>query len=89
MAFVFRRELTIPPWAIAFVALALAAPTHPMPPVTILLGIAVLVLTTTAMVRWRRASRPPIEVLPAMGPDTSCYLSPSTTNRLAMRRSVE
>jgi hypothetical protein len=64
MAFVFQRGLAIPVWAVAFVAVALTAPLRPMPPVPVLLGIAVIALTMMAMIQWRRTSRVPVEVRP-------------------------
>lgn len=64
MALVFHRGVAIPLWAIAFFAVALAAPPRPMPPVTVLLGIAVIALTMMAMAQWRRTSRVPVEVRP-------------------------
>ena len=63
MAFVFHRGLAIPLWAIAFFAVVLAAPPRPIPPITVLVGIAVLALTMMAMVQWRRTSRAPVGVL--------------------------
>ena len=62
MASVFHRGFAIPLWAVAFVAVALTAPLRPIPPVPVLLGIAVIALTMMAMVQWRRTSRVPVEV---------------------------
>jgi len=70
MALVFHRGLAVPLWAIAFFAVALAAPPRPIPPVTVLVGIAVLALTMMAMVQWRRTSRALAEVRPR--PMTGC-----------------
>ena len=64
MALVLHRSLSIPLWAIAFITIALASPPRTIPPVTLLLGIAVLALTMTAMVQWRRAARLPVRVVP-------------------------
>lgn len=70
MALVFHRGLAVPLWAIAFFAVALAAPPRTMPPVTALLGIVVLALTMMAMIQWRRTSRALVEVRPR--PLTAC-----------------
>ena len=64
MALVFHRGLAVPLWAIAFFAVALAAPPRPMPPVTVLLGIAVFALTMMAMIQWRRPVGARVEVCP-------------------------
>ena len=56
MALLFQRGLAIPLWGIAFLAIALVGPPRPMPPVTVLLGIAVFALTMMAIARWRRPS---------------------------------
>jgi hypothetical protein len=54
MALVFHRGLAMPLWAIAFFAVAVAAPPRPMPPIAVLLGVAVIALTMMAMIQWRR-----------------------------------
>jgi hypothetical protein len=64
MALVFHRGLAIPVWAVVFVAVVVTAPLRPMPPVPVLLGIAVIALTMMAMIQWRRTSRVPVEVRP-------------------------
>ncbi len=68
MALVFHRGLAVPLWAIAFFAVVLAAPPRPVPPVTVLLGMAVLALTMMAMLQWRR-SRALVHVAPVTRPD--------------------
>ena len=65
MAFMFYRRLAIPLWAIAFVAVALAAPPPAtlllMPPTTLLVialaGMAVLVFAMPSAFPWLRTSR--------------------------------
>jgi hypothetical protein len=69
MAIIFHRGLAIPLWAVAFGAIALSTPPPVMPSLTVLLGIAVIAVALPAIVRWRRASRPPVEVLPAVDQD--------------------
>ena len=63
MAFVYLRRLAIPLWAIAFFAVALTAP----PPATLFLivvvGIAVIAFTISALNPWLRASPSVVQVL--------------------------
>ena len=65
MALVFQRHLAIPLWVVAFFAVVLTAPVRPMPPLTVLLGIAVMALMMMAMLQWRRTLRPLVSALPA------------------------
>ena len=65
MAFVFRRRLAIPLWAIAFFTVALTAPPTVtlflMPPTTIfaiaVVGIAAIVFLMPGSIPWLRTSR--------------------------------
>ena len=64
MAFVFQRRLAVPLWAIAFFAVALAAPPpkalFPMPPTTLFViatvGLAAIVFSMARAMPWLRTS---------------------------------
>jgi hypothetical protein len=62
MAFVFRRHLTAPLWPLAFLALALTAPSDANPPLIPFLAVAAIAITTLGMVRWRGTARLPVAV---------------------------
>ena len=63
MAVRFYRRLTIPLWAMAFLAAALTAPApSTLSPIAVL-GIAVIALTIAGMAPWLRASPSMVHVL--------------------------
>jgi hypothetical protein len=63
MAFVFHRRLAIPLWAMAFFAVALAAPPPFTPFLIAVLGVAVIAFTIAGLVPWLRTSRSVIHVV--------------------------
>ena len=66
MAFMFHRGLAIPLWAVVVCAVALSTMPRVMPSVIAVLGIAVVGCAMPVIARWLRASRPVVEVLPAV-----------------------
>jgi hypothetical protein len=76
MALVFARRLAIPLLAIAFLTVALTAPSPAppflMPPTTLFLiaiiGIALIVFTVPSAIPWLRRSRSLVPVLPSRHP---------------------
>lgn len=65
----FQRGLVIPLWAVAFGVVALSAPPRATPTLIALLGIVAIGAAMPAIVRRLRASRPLVEVLPAVDDD--------------------
>ena len=66
MAFIFHRDVAIPLWAVAFVAVALSAPPRMMPSLIALVAVVVIGSMMPAIVRSLRTSRPWVDVLPAV-----------------------
>ena len=62
MAFVFRRQLAIPVWAIVFFAVALTAPPPARRSLIAVLGIAMVAFTIGGLIPWLRASRSIVQV---------------------------
>ena len=77
MAFVFKRRLALPLWAIAFFTVALTAQPTPtlflMPPITVFaiaaVGVAAILFLMPGSLPWLRTSRAPVRVLPSIGRD--------------------
>jgi hypothetical protein len=73
MALVFQRNLAIPLWAVAFVAVAVTAPPTAtpfiMPPTTVFailaVGIAAILFLMHGPLPWLRTSRALVRVLPS------------------------
>lgn len=80
MALEFHRRLSVPLWAIAFLAVALTAWSPatlvPMPPMGLFVIAAVGIAAIAGAISWLRPSRSPVRVLPSRHRD---HLSPAIT----------
>jgi hypothetical protein len=62
MAFVFRRRLALPLWAMVFFTFALTASPPATPFLIAVLGIAAIAFTTAGLVPWLHTARPAVQV---------------------------
>jgi hypothetical protein len=65
----FHRSLTIPLWAVAFCAVALATPSVGMPPLTAMIAIVIIASMTMATARWGCVRQVLVDVRPMASGD--------------------